>query len=96
MTFSKHSLVLTAAFTGLLGGTVARLNAAPSSSSNSTLSSQGQLLLAPVSNPISFASGNARSDRRYGCRRTRRRWPLPTKRTATRVGMPRFVRDFEI
>jgi hypothetical protein len=43
MTFSKHSLVLTAAFTGLLGGTMARLNAASSSSSSPTLLSQGQL-----------------------------------------------------
>jgi hypothetical protein len=30
MKFSKNSLVLTAAFTGLLGGTMARLNASPS------------------------------------------------------------------
>jgi hypothetical protein len=30
MKISKNSLVLTAAFTGLLGGTMARLNAAPS------------------------------------------------------------------
>jgi hypothetical protein len=30
MKLSKRSLVLTAAFTGLLGGTVARVNAAPS------------------------------------------------------------------
>ena len=30
MKLSKNSLVLTAAFTGLLGGTMARLNAAPS------------------------------------------------------------------
>ena len=45
MKIRKNSLVLTAAFTGLLGGTMARLNAAPSSSSsNSTLSSHiGQL-----------------------------------------------------
>jgi hypothetical protein len=44
MKIRKNSLVLTAAFTGLLGGTMARLNAAPSSSSNPTLSSQaGQL-----------------------------------------------------
>jgi hypothetical protein len=33
MKMSKSSLVLTAAFTGLLGGTVARVNAAPSSNS---------------------------------------------------------------
>jgi len=33
MKVSKSSLVLTAAFTGLLGGTVARTNAAPSTSS---------------------------------------------------------------
>ena len=31
MKISKRSLVLTAAFTGLLGGTVARVNAAPNS-----------------------------------------------------------------
>ena len=44
MKIRKDSLVLTAAFTGLLGGTMARLNAAPSSSSNPTLSSHaGQL-----------------------------------------------------
>ena len=45
MKIHKNSLVLTAAFTGLLGGTMARLNAAPSwSSSNPTMSSQaGQL-----------------------------------------------------
>ena len=44
MKIHKNSLVLTAAFTGLLGGTMARLNAAPSSgSSNPGLSSQGQL-----------------------------------------------------
>ncbi len=33
MKVSKSSLVLTAAFTGLLGGTVARVNAAPSTGS---------------------------------------------------------------
>ena len=45
MKIQKKSLVLAAAFTGLLGGTMARLNAAPSSdSSSSTLSSRaGQL-----------------------------------------------------
>ncbi len=46
MTLRKNSLVLTAAFTGLLGGTMARLNAAPASgiNSNPTMSSQaGQL-----------------------------------------------------
>ena len=44
MKIPKSSLVLTAAFTGLLGGTMARLNAAPSGSSNPTLSSHaGQL-----------------------------------------------------
>ena len=45
MKIHKNSLVLTAAFTGLLGGTMARLNAAPSSgSSNPTMSSHaGQL-----------------------------------------------------
>ena len=44
MKIRKNSLVLTAAFTGLLGGTMARLNAAPSSSSNPTFSSHaGQL-----------------------------------------------------
>jgi hypothetical protein len=32
MKISKGSLVVTAAFTGLLGGTMARVNAAPSSS----------------------------------------------------------------
>ena len=40
MKIRKNSLVLTAAFTGLLGGTMARLNAAPASdSSNPTASS---------------------------------------------------------
>jgi hypothetical protein len=45
MKIRKNSLVLTAAFTGLLGGTMARLSAAPSSSSsNPTMSSYaGQL-----------------------------------------------------
>ena len=44
MKIRKNSLVLTAAFTGLLGGTMARLNATPSSSSSPTLSSRaGQL-----------------------------------------------------
>jgi len=38
MKIRKNSLVLTAAFTGLLGGTMARLNAAPSSSSHPTFS----------------------------------------------------------
>jgi len=36
MTIRKNSLVLTAAFTGLLGGTMARLNAAPPDGSNPT------------------------------------------------------------
>jgi hypothetical protein len=35
MKVSKSSLVLTAAFTGLLGGTMARVNAAPMTSNNS-------------------------------------------------------------
>jgi hypothetical protein len=40
MKIRKHSLALTAAFTGLLGGKMARLNAAPASdSSNPTASS---------------------------------------------------------
>jgi len=40
MKIRKHSLALTAAFTGLLGGTMARLNAAPApDSSNPTTSS---------------------------------------------------------
>jgi hypothetical protein len=45
MKISKNSLVLTAAFTGLLGGTMVRLNAAPvaSGSSNPTMSSASQL-----------------------------------------------------
>ena len=34
MKISKNSLVLAAAFTGLLGGTMARLNAAPASGSS--------------------------------------------------------------
>ena len=33
MKINKNSLVLTAAFTGLLGGTMARMNAAPASGS---------------------------------------------------------------
>ena len=33
MKITKNSLVLTAAFTGLLGGTMARMNAAPASGS---------------------------------------------------------------
>ena len=44
MMIRKNSLALAAAFTGLLGGTMARLNAAPSSNSNPTVSSSaGQL-----------------------------------------------------
>ena len=44
MMIRKNSLVLAAAFTGLLGGTMARLNAAPLRSSNPTVSSSaGQL-----------------------------------------------------
>jgi hypothetical protein len=44
MMIRKNSLVLAAAFTGLLGGTMARLNAADSSSSNPTVSSSaGQI-----------------------------------------------------
>ena len=34
MKITKNSLVLTAAFTGLLGGTMARLNAAPATGSS--------------------------------------------------------------
>jgi hypothetical protein len=34
MKITKNSLVLTAAFTGLLGGTMARVNAAPASGSS--------------------------------------------------------------
>ena len=34
MKINKNSLVLTAAFTGLLGGTMARVNAAPASGSS--------------------------------------------------------------
>jgi hypothetical protein len=34
MKINKNSLVLAAAFTGLLGGTIARLNAAPASGSS--------------------------------------------------------------
>lgn len=37
MKIRKNSLVLAAAFTGLLGGTMARLNAAPGSSSSLSL-----------------------------------------------------------
>jgi hypothetical protein len=40
MSINKNSLALTAAFAGLLGGTMARLNAAPNSS-NRVLSSHG-------------------------------------------------------
>ena len=45
MKISKHSLVLTAAFTGLLGGTMTRLNAAPApwGTSNPTMSSASRL-----------------------------------------------------
>src|ERR1700739_1063397 len=39
----KKSMVLAAAFTGLLSGTMARLNAAPSSSNATLSSSAGQL-----------------------------------------------------
>lgn len=38
MKISKNSLVLVAAFTGLLGGTIARLNAAPSQGGSSSAS----------------------------------------------------------
>jgi len=45
MKIPNNSLVLTAAFTGLLGGTMARLSAAPSSgSSNPTMSSRASHL----------------------------------------------------
>jgi hypothetical protein len=37
MKITKNSLVLTAAFTGLLGGTMARVNAAPASGSSLSL-----------------------------------------------------------
>jgi len=40
MKIRKNSLVLSAAFTGLLGGTMARLTAAPSSSSMSSHAGQ--------------------------------------------------------
>jgi hypothetical protein len=43
MKIRKHSLVLTAAFTGLLGGTMARLNAAPASDSPTASSLAGKL-----------------------------------------------------
>jgi hypothetical protein len=43
MKINKNSLALTAAFTGLLGGTMARLNAAPSSSNPALSSGAGQL-----------------------------------------------------
>jgi hypothetical protein len=45
MKINKNSLVLTAAFTGLLAGTMTRLSAAPASSggSNPTMSSARQL-----------------------------------------------------
>jgi hypothetical protein len=43
MKINKKSLALTAAFTGLLGGTMARLNAAPSSSNQALSSQVGQL-----------------------------------------------------
>jgi hypothetical protein len=59
MKIRKNSLVLTAAFTGLLGGTMARLNAAPASgSSQSTFSSYaGQL----------STTTNADEKEKHGC-----------------------------
>ncbi len=47
MKVSKNSLVLTAAFTGLLGGTMARLNAAPTQagSSSPAFATAGQAVL---------------------------------------------------
>ncbi len=43
MKVSKSSLVLTAAFTGLLGGTMARVNAAPAASGQGSSIMAGQL-----------------------------------------------------
>ena len=43
MTIRKNSLVLTAAFTGLLGGTMARLNAAPASDTSNPTTLAGKI-----------------------------------------------------
>lgn len=44
MKASKHSVVLTAALTGLLGGTMSRVNAAPvSTHSGNAMAAQGQM-----------------------------------------------------
>src|SRR5579864_2404092 len=50
MTTRKNSLVLTAAFTGLLGGTMARLNAAPASNSSNPAGSSLAGKLSTTSN----------------------------------------------
>ena len=70
MTFRKNSLVLTAAFTGLLGGTMARLNAAPSSSSSSpTLSSRaGQLSIGTNATEKHSCQGQNSCKGKGGCK----------------------------
>ncbi len=64
MTIRKNSLVLTAAFTGLLGGTMARLNAAPASdSSNPTASS----LAGKLSTTSNADNPNADKKEKHAC-----------------------------
>ncbi len=70
MKISKNSLMLTAAFTGLLGGTMARLNAAPSSSSSHpTLSaSSGQVSTATDKKEKHACEGKNSCKGKGGCK----------------------------
>jgi hypothetical protein len=63
MKISKSSLVLTAAFTGLLGGTMARINAA-------TVSSTAGSGIASPSSAISPLAGQAAADKveKHACK----------------------------
>src|SRR5271154_4656001 len=63
MKITKSSLVLTAAFTGLLGGTVARVNAA-------TVSSRSGAELTSTSSAISPIAGQAADDKveKHACK----------------------------
>jgi hypothetical protein len=65
MKVSKSSLVLTAAFTGLLGGTVARVNAATLANTNRSGSE-----LSSASSAISPIAGQAAADKveKHACK----------------------------
>lgn len=62
MKVSRSSLVLTAAFTGLLGGTMTRLNAEPASSGNSGISAAGTL-----AGQLAGTAANAKKDK-HACK----------------------------